>query len=228
MIISSSMTHVAVKGENEDKKEVLTCEVSRAYFYEPAIRPAYVKVNDGDWDEGDEGMCGKCDASMHGTRYAALNWHHHYRAHIQDIGFIQGRASPRIFQHPERDIKLFVHGDDYVLSGYHGELKWFEKEMEKKYECKTDLLGPDVDDDKHVKMFNRILAWQPKQGRDMISYEAGPCHAEVAEQLRLQNAMPLSTFFAKVETSQGQYVESEFSSQKMQFSINPSSLERST
>ena len=77
---------------------------------------------------------------MHGTRDVALNAHHRYKAHLEDIGFIQGNAFPCIFQQPEKNLKLFVHGGDYVLSGYHQELKRFGSEMKRNMSAKHTCL----------------------------------------------------------------------------------------
>ena len=53
--------------------ELFTCDVSRECSYAPAVRPVYVKIGDGDSEEGDEQRCGRLNVSMYGARDAALN-----------------------------------------------------------------------------------------------------------------------------------------------------------
>ena len=95
-------------------------DVSRAYFHVKALRKVYSEISEEDREPGYENMLGPLQYNMYGTRDAALNWHEHYRQHLIDLGFTQGTASPRLFYHPTRGIRKFVHGDDYV-SVAHGE-----------------------------------------------------------------------------------------------------------
>ena len=48
-------------------------DVSRAYFHAPAVREVFVELVSEDCEKGDEGMCGKLNLSMYGTRDAASN-----------------------------------------------------------------------------------------------------------------------------------------------------------
>ena len=81
MVISDVMNGSGRSGGHA-KKNPLACGVSRAYFYAPSIRPVFVKIVEEDQEPGDEEMCGCLNVSMHGTRDAALNWHEHYRQHL--------------------------------------------------------------------------------------------------------------------------------------------------
>ena len=58
---------------------MLFIKVSRAYFYAPARRPVYVALPQEDFEEG---MCGRLNASMYGTRDAAANWEAKYADHL--------------------------------------------------------------------------------------------------------------------------------------------------
>jgi len=45
-------------------------DVRRAFFHADCIRNVYVQLSDEDWEEG---MCGKLNKAMYGTRDAAQN-----------------------------------------------------------------------------------------------------------------------------------------------------------
>ena len=45
--------------------------------------------------------------------------------------------------HKERKIRTYIHGDDFVSSAEGEELAWMKKELERRYELKTHVLGPD-------------------------------------------------------------------------------------
>ena len=93
---------------------------------------------------------------------------------MKAIGFEQGKASPCTFYHRERAIRTYIHGDDFVSVGTDADLKWLRKEIEKKYELKTRVLGPGKEDEKQVKVLNRIVTWTDEG----VQYEADPRHAE--------------------------------------------------
>ena len=57
----------------------MTNDVSRAYFYAPVKEGQYiyVQLQPEDILPGEEGMCGRLNYSMYGTRRAATNWQAH-------------------------------------------------------------------------------------------------------------------------------------------------------
>ena len=89
-------------------------DVSRAYFYAPAVRPVYVRLAAEDFNPGDEGLVGRLKMSMYGTRDAAANWSAEYGATLVAAGYVQGIASSCIFHHAEHETTIMVHGDDFV------------------------------------------------------------------------------------------------------------------
>ena len=96
MIRSTVVNHMAEQQDNTSPMTIMMNDVGRAYFYVFAVRPIYVQFVDEDRQPNDEDICGRLNVSMHGTRDAALNWHEHCRDHLMSLGFIEGRASPRL------------------------------------------------------------------------------------------------------------------------------------
>lgn len=73
-----------------------------------------MQIIDEDKLLGDERGCGKLNHSMYGTRGVAQNWAAECAEMLVTIGFIQGKACPRVFYHRDRQIGTLIHGDDYV------------------------------------------------------------------------------------------------------------------
>jgi len=50
-----------------------------------------------------------------------MNWEKEYVKFMLSAGFIRGQASPCLFYHPGKDIRVVVHGDDFTILGaeYH-------------------------------------------------------------------------------------------------------------
>ena len=115
---------------------------SRVFFHAKATRDVHVQFPDEDKADGEEGLCGKLNYSMSGTRDAAQNWQQEFAQQLINNGFTVGAASPCVFDHETRGIRTLVHGDDYVSVGMPCQLKWMEERLMKKYQIKTQLLGP--------------------------------------------------------------------------------------
>ena len=106
-------------------------------------------------------------------------------------------ATPCVFYHEGRAIIIYVHGDDYVSAGTTANLKWLKTELERKYQVKTQFLGPEEDQAKEIRILNRVIGWNGNEG---ISYEADPRHTEIIiDQLKLKDAKPVSTPGTKEE-----------------------------
>ena len=81
------------------------------------VRPVFEKLPGEDVEPGDEDKCGRLLMSMHGTRDAAVNWHHEYVNALEGFGMKRGAASPCLFNHSKLDLSVFVRGDDFVAVG---------------------------------------------------------------------------------------------------------------
>ena len=183
----------------QHRKRMLICDVSRAFFYAPVEKALFVELPDEDKEEGKDEVA-ELQYSLYGTRDAAANWHKAYSQHLKDIGFEQGDSNPCLFYHPGRQIRLLVHGDDYVGVADDYQLKWLQKKIEDKFEIKSQTLGPDSSkgEKKQVSILGRIIEWK----EEGISYEADPRHAQkLIRELELENCKEVTTPGIKIEES---------------------------
>ena len=148
-------------------------DVSRAYFYAPCQRPIFIEIPDEDWEVGDEHRVGRLKLSLYGTRDAAQNWAAAYTKYLLSLGFEQGRASRCNFQHKSRDIRLTVHGDDFLVVAGAEQLAWLDVKLRQQYDMKSEVLGPEANMKQKVRILNRTLRWAKKG----IEYEADDRHA---------------------------------------------------
>ena len=115
-------------------------DIRRAFFHAPARRKVFVQLPE---EDAEEGMCGRLNKSMYGTRDAAQNWEEHYsQAHL-DMGFEQGTASTCVFRHKDRGVRVVIHGDDFTALGYEKDLDWYREQIQSKMDTKVKgRLGP--------------------------------------------------------------------------------------
>ena len=135
-------------------------DISREYMHARTASDVYVGLCEEDKTEpGDEHRCGKFVKSMYGTRAAAHNWKAEVTRTMTDLGFKQGKASPCVFWHRQRDIKAPVDGYYFVSSGERAESEWLCKVVNKKFETKMIMVGEDDDMAQEARVKNRIVGW---------------------------------------------------------------------
>ena len=77
------------------------------------------------------------------------------------------------FQHKSRDIRLTVHGDDFLVVADAEQLAWLDVKLRQQYDMKSEVLGPEVNMKQEVRKLNRTLRW----GKKGIEYESDDRHA---------------------------------------------------
>ena len=162
-----------VQGQKEQGMKIDLIDVRRAYFHAKARRRVFVRLPEEDKEEGKVGLLAK---AMYGTRDAAQNWEYEYIDFMEQIGFGRSRATPCMFLHKDREVRVVVHGDDFTILGREVQLDWFREEIAKRFEVKFRArLGPGKNDDKAVRLLNRVIEWTETG----IQYEADQRHAEL-------------------------------------------------
>ena len=91
---------------------------------------------------------------------AAQNWEVAYSQFMEKIGFRTGKASPCLFFHLGRQIRAGVYGDDFTVLTAERQLNWFKAKINETFETKRRArLGSELNDDRSVRILNRIVAW---------------------------------------------------------------------
>ena len=163
----------ASRAKSEDL-QISFVDVKKAYFYGVPERTLYVRLPP-ELGLG-KGVVGKLVRCMYGTRDAGAIWENCYATCLTGIGFTQGIASPCCFVHPEWQVSVVVHGDDFTALGSPDALNKFEEGMQKSFECKLKgRLGLGPSDCKEMRVLNRIV----RVNDHGLLYEADPRHAEM-------------------------------------------------
>ena len=100
------------KRPTRTRRKLRFLDASRAHFHSPALRKIYINLPA---EDSEEGMCGRLNKMLYGTRDASMAWEMFFtKILVEDMGFTQGLYSPCLFYHAERQIELWVHGDDFT------------------------------------------------------------------------------------------------------------------
>ena len=103
---------------------------------------------------------------------------------------MKGQSSPCSFHHEAWEIRIIVHGDDFLLEGPGKNLEEMDKQTRKSFALKTEILGGDPGDMTPLKVLNRQTSW--KDGE--IHWEADPQHFEIlTRQLGVERSPSVKT-----------------------------------
>ena len=115
-----------------------------------------------------KGNVGRMLRSMYGCRDAGVNWIFAICQVMTGRGFVQGGASPCMYHHSERQLRVWVHGDDLVpLSPMSLFLRHSSRSLVLQVTTTVCLLGRIAD-----------------RTADGITWEANPRHAGLIRQVR--------------------------------------------
>ena len=77
------------------------------------------------------------------------------------VGFCPWRATVVAFYHAEREVRIVVHGDDFVVEGRQSDLEWVRDVLAAKYILKVrGILGPEQGDQKSIVVLGRVVDWR--------------------------------------------------------------------
>ena len=135
-------------------------DISRAHFQGTAQRLIYVKLLAEDRQKYCEDKVGRLVKSMYGTQDASHIWQ------LDSVnlicgelgGFRRGKHSAALCHNPNQDVRMAVHGDDFVCLSDDDGLKHIDGLLKSKYTAKDmGPLGFGDADVKSLLFLNRVF-----------------------------------------------------------------------
>ena len=151
---------------------VMVMDVKRAFLHAPVGRETYVELPEEAKENPAEDLVGRLVKAIYGTRDAPLRWQLHVGNVLAEMGFKKGTAQPCALTKDRRGLRVLYHVDDFLVTGAPGQLAWFRKEILKRFESTSAILGPDAGQVREIKFLNRVIRWCSTG----ITYEADPRH----------------------------------------------------
>ena len=122
-----------------------------------------------------EGKCARLIYTLYGMRTTTSGWEKEYSNTLEMVGFCPGRATVVAFYHAEREVRIVVHGDDFVVEDKQSDLEWVRDVLAAKNILKVrSILGPEQGDQKSIVVLGRVVDWRA----DGLWWEADPRHVE--------------------------------------------------
>ena len=60
---------------------------------------------------------------------------------MRKLGFRRGKYDPCLYYHAERNLRTFLHGDDFATVGTREQAGWFKDALDKRFEIKSQCVG---------------------------------------------------------------------------------------
>ena len=179
-------------------RKVMFIDISKAHLYAPMLEEDFVELPP---EKRKEGKCARLLYTLYGMRTAASNWETEYTTTLVDAGFCPGRATSVAFYHKERDIRIVVHGDDFVIEGRQEDLNMVRDALSAKYITKVrGILGPEPGDHKSIVILGRVVEWRKNE----LWWEADPRHVEkILEACGIAAGSPSVVPGVKLEEKEG-------------------------
>ena len=149
--VRMALTH-AMKKPNH---KVMVMDVKCAFLYGDIRRNVYIELPHTDPRYGDGTVVGKLRKAMYGTRDAPQIWSQVVQEAMESLGYKQSKYQPAVYYHPEKDVVVVVHVDDFLATGDGHMLESLYNELSKKFDIKRKMLS--MEDDLETTYLNRTL-----------------------------------------------------------------------
>ena len=152
-------------------RKIMFLDISNAHLYAPMLDEEFVELSPERWKEG---KCARLIYTLYGMRTVS-NWEKENSKTSEEVGFQNGRGTVVAFFLPERDIRIIVHGDDFVVEGEQSDLEWVRDVLAAKYLLTVrGILVPETCDQKSMVILGSAVEWRA----DELWWEADTRHVE--------------------------------------------------
>ena len=138
------------------RKVIMINDVARAFFEAPSSRKICAELPPEEL--GAEDGVGCLEMSLYGTRDAAANFQAEIKTLMVGAGFAQGKHNASTYYNKGRNLRVLVHGDDFVTSGERPDIRWFQGVLEERFEISTKVIGDGPGELSSAKVLNRVIS----------------------------------------------------------------------
>jgi hypothetical protein len=138
-------------------KIIMLLDVKCVFLYGQTKRTVHIELppEDPNYRRGKYyGLLGK---AMFGARDAPQIWQEVVAEVMMRLGFKASLHHPSIYFHPERDIRVIAHVDDFLRAGDEVQMDWLYEELSLEYDLKEQKVSGDSWRNQEAKFLNRTI-----------------------------------------------------------------------
>ena len=195
------ISEVASRGRDGPHEwRVMVLDVKRAFLYGDIDDEIYIELPKEDPMYG-KGFVGRLIKAMYGTRAAPLVWQKVVRRTMLALGFQMNPIFPCLYYHPEYDVTVITHVDDFLCSGEKKHLLWLREMISLEFDLKGDVLGNLPDEKPGISFLGRTI----RITGEGIELESDPKHAKILlEEWKMEDAKSVSSPGTSEEKAKGE------------------------
>ena len=168
-------SRAASQGENGMGPLILmTLDFSKAFLYGNVDREVYIELPDEDARKHQSDCVGKLIRSMYGLRDAPQILQRVVGSLLVQMGYKPLLGTQCMYAHPELNIVIAAHVDDFLVLGTEDQLRELIKELQVNYECSGQVLGIHEGCQPELICLGRTITLTP----DGIEWEGDKRHVE--------------------------------------------------
>ena len=174
------------------KRKLMVLDVKRAFLHGIATRTIYVELPGEESENGK--YVGRLNRTLYGTRDAPVAWLRAVRQDMEALGFQECKVTTGVFVHPDRDVRVVTHVDDFLVAGEYNDIAWLRDEMLKKYELKVQIAGWEPGDENEMAFLGRTITLSD----DGVTMEGDDKHVvRLQEEWGMEACSAVSTPYVK-------------------------------
>ena len=120
---------------------LMTLDVSKAFLYGNVEREVFIELPDEDGRKHTSDCVGRLIRSMYGLRDAPQIWQRVVKDMLVKMGYKPLLGTQCMYVHPELQIVIVAHVDDFLVLGQAGQLRDLIKTLQKDYKCSGKIVG---------------------------------------------------------------------------------------
>ncbi len=169
------LSGIVSRGKRNGRGKLMVIDIKRAFLHGLCTRSIYIELPGAESEGGR--YVGKLIRALYGTRDAPLAWLTVVKKDMKTMGVTECKVTNGVFTHHERDLRVVVHVDDFLLSGEAHQLSWFQDMMAKKYELKGQVAGWNRNGSRELQFLGRVIRLTQRG----IELEGDDEHGELME-----------------------------------------------
>ena len=162
----------------DDDFVLMFLDISKAHPHAKTTRTIYTRLPAEHPKGGDSKVCGLLKMNLYGAKDAGKNFEDLVASISKEAGARRGSMNSCIYSIPEKDMRYFHYGDDFIISAPRRHAVWMKEQIEKTLIVKDrGSIGPASTDLSRITFLHRIIEYD--RMKDVLTFQADPKHANL-------------------------------------------------
>ena len=137
----------------------MTLDFEKAFLNGSVLRDMCITLPPEDSRAHGGANVGYLRRAMYGLREAPAIWQDVVRELMCCLGYAPCPTMPCVYRHPETDVVVVAHVDDFLACGDKAALLALETQLQNNIECDGEIFGSGSDEARELKFLGRRIAW---------------------------------------------------------------------